>query len=126
MGRTRVFKPFLMVGILATGHLLAADFSGRWAGTFETNGSRVPIYLTLIVNSEGKIGGFVAIGKDTKQALVGKAELNSDELSLEVNDNANHTMRFRLTLTNGVLLPPMTFPVPLRRRSTPSPWLARA
>ena len=91
-----------VIALLATAQLFAADFSGRWAGTMETNGSRVPIYLTLNYNG-GTITGSVATGTNLKQVTIDNAEFRDDALVFEVQDNTNRLMRFRLTLTGGVL-----------------------
>lgn len=118
-----MFRFFLVIAFLSTAHLLAVDLSGRWAGTLETNGNRVPIYLTL-VEHDGKIGGSVATGSrmpifmapneqdaragrsvvtDSAPVAIENAELRNGELYFEVHDNAHRLMQFRLTLTNGVL-----------------------
>src|SRR5215813_10893413 len=92
----------LVIALFAAIPLSAADFSGRWAGTLETNGSRVPIYLTLN-EQDGKIAGSVATGVNAKHAAIENAQFQNGELSFEVHDNANRLTRFRLTQTGGVL-----------------------
>src|SRR5580700_4297772 len=96
----RLFVP--VIAILALSHLAAADFSGRWAGTIETNGSRVPIYLTFTQNG-GSVSGSIATGTNTKAVAIDNADLRDDAVSFETHDNANRLMKFRLTLNGGVL-----------------------
>jgi TonB family protein len=103
MEAKNMLRSVLVIALFATSHLLAADFNGKWAGTFETDGNRVPIYLTVNVNNEGKITGFVATGRDTKQVPIEKGELRGEGLSFEAHDNANRLMQFRLALNGGVL-----------------------
>ena len=98
-----MLRSVLVIALFAASHLLAADFNGKWAGIFETDGNRVPIYLTVNVNNEGKITGFVATGRDTKQVPIEKGEPRGEELSFEARDNANRLMQFRLALNGGVL-----------------------
>jgi TonB family protein len=103
MEAKNMLRSVLVIALFATSHLLAADFNGKWAGIFETDGNRVPIYLTVNVNNEGKITGFVATGRDTKQVPIEKGEPRGEELSFEIHDNANRLMLFRLALNGGVL-----------------------
>lgn len=97
-----MLRPVLVIALLATTHLSAADLFGRWTGTIETNGSGIPIYMTLY-RSGGKITGSVATGTDLKQVPIEKAELRGDELTFEARNDANLLMRLRLTL-GGTLL----------------------
>lgn len=97
-----MLRSVLVIALLATASLLAADLPGKWTGTIETNGSRVPIHLTLTSDGQ-KIGGSVATGNDTTEVPIEKAELNSGDLSFEVHDNASRLMRFRLALTGTSL-----------------------
>jgi TonB family protein len=118
-----MFRAVLVIAVLSTSHLLAGDFTGQWAGTIETDGSRLPIYLTLSEH-EGMIGGSVASGSrmpiylapnehDAKTgasvvtgsvpAAIEKGEVRNGEISFEIHDNAHRLTQFRLTLTNGVL-----------------------
>ncbi len=92
-----MLKSVLVIALLATSHLLAADFSGRWAGTLETNGNRVPIYFTLNEHG-GKISGSVATGP--APLAIENGEVRYGQLSFE---DASGLMHFRLKLTNGVL-----------------------
>ncbi len=92
-----MFRFLPVIALLATSHLLAADFSGRWAGTLETNGNRVPIYFTLNEHG-GKISGSVATGP--APLAIENGEVRNGELSFE---DASGLMHFRLKLTNGVL-----------------------
>ena len=93
-----MLKSVLVIAPFATSHLLAADFSGRWAGTLETNGKRVPIYFTLNEHG-GKISGSVATGP--APLAIENGEVRNGELSFE---DASGLMRFRLKLSNGVLV----------------------
>jgi TonB family protein len=102
METMNMLRHVLVIALWTGPIVLAADFSGRWAGTIETSGSRVPIYLTLNQN-DGRITGSVATGTALKQLPVEKTELREDQLSFEVHDNARRLMQFRLTLTDGVL-----------------------
>ena len=54
-----MFRSVLVIALLGPSNMMAADFSGRWAGTLETSGNRVPIYFSLNEH-DGKIGGSVA------------------------------------------------------------------
>ena len=67
----------LVVAVAAINTLLAADLSGRWTGTMETNGRPVPIYLTLKQNDDG-VSGSVVTGNDTRQVPIQKAELRGE------------------------------------------------
>jgi TonB family protein len=89
----------LVLAVAAINSLVAADVSGNWAGTMETNGSRVPISLTLNQNGDG-VSGTVVTGSDTRQVPIQKAELRGDELTFEVRDNADRLVNFRLKLSN--------------------------
>ena len=97
-----MLRHVLVIIISAAAFLPAADVSGRWAGTIEAGSVRIPIYLTLS-ELDGKIVGSVATGINTKPAVIDKTEFRDRELYFEAADNANRTMRFRLTLTDGVL-----------------------
>jgi TonB family protein len=97
-----MLRALLVMTLLAATYLSAADISGRWAGTIETNGSRVPIYLAL--NEEnGRIVGSVSTGVNTKPVAIENAGLHDSEVAFEIRANANQPVRFRLTLTGGVL-----------------------
>jgi TonB family protein len=89
----------LVVAVAAINTLLAADLSGRWTGTMETNGRGVPIYLTLKQNDDGPSGSVVT-GNDTRQVPIQNAELRGDELAFEVRDNADRLVTFRLKLSD--------------------------
>jgi TonB family protein len=79
--------------------LLAADVSGKWTGTMETNGGPMPIYLNLNQNSDG-VSGTVVTSTDARQVPIEKAEFRGDELAFEVHDNANRLVNFRLKLAD--------------------------
>ena len=123
-----VSRSLFVIALLATTHLLASDLSGRWAGTMETTGNQVPIYL-ILDEYDGKVGGSVATGgrlpiylapneQDPKTgrsvvtgsvpAEIENGELRNSQLFFEIHDNAHRLMQFRLTLTNGVLLGEVT------------------
>lgn len=98
----------LLIGGIVT--LIAADFAGRWTGKMETNGSSVPIFLTLIRQSMNdglqhaeKVIGTVATGDESKPVPIQKAEIQGDTLTFEVHDNAGRVVTFRLTLTGTTL-----------------------
>ena len=77
----------LVLAVAAINSLVAAEVSGNWAATMETNGSRVPISLTLNQNGDG-VSGTVVTGSDTRQVPIQKAELRGDELAFEVHDRS--------------------------------------
>ena len=93
---------FVVVAALGAIGLLAAEFAGKWIGTMETNGSRVPVYLTLN-QQDSKWAGSVATGNDAKQVPIENAELDADKLVFEVHDNVGRLVKFRLTLTGAAL-----------------------
>ncbi len=114
-----MFRSVLLIAFLAASNLAAADFSGRWAGTMETNGNRVPIYVVLN-EFNGIVGGSVATGTPLPiylaspepgsstltgalPAAIEDGEVHDGELSFVTHDRTRQTMRFRLTLANGVL-----------------------
>jgi TonB family protein len=97
-----MFRLLLVIAIGAISNLVAADLSGKWTGTMETNGSRVPVHLTL--NQHGQeLSGTVAAGDDVKPESIENPAIHGDELTFDVHDNANRIVTFRLTHTNFVL-----------------------
>src|SRR5436309_2597902 len=96
-----MFKLVLVIALGVVG-MMAADLNGKWTGTMEMNGSRVPVYLTLN-QQDGKITGSVATGNDAKQAPIEKPQLDGDKLTFEVQDNVGRVVRFRLSLTGSGL-----------------------
>ena len=97
-----MFKLLLVVAIVAISNLVAADVFGKWTGTTETDGSRVPVYLTL--NRHGQeVSGTMATGDETRQVPIEKAEVQGDDLTFEVHDNAGRIVMFRLSLTSAVI-----------------------
>ena len=94
-----MIRLLVVIAVVVINISLAADISGKWTGTMETNGRRVPIYLTLKQNDDG-VSGTVVTGADTRQAPIQKAELRGDELSLEVHDNVDRLVNFRLKLAD--------------------------
>ena len=46
----------LLVTAATIGTMAAADFTGSWTGTLETNGSRVRIFLTLHLSNPSSGG----------------------------------------------------------------------
>ena len=100
----------LVLAIGGIGTLIAADFAGRWTGKMETNGSSVPIFLTLnrqLLNDGPQqaenVTGTVATGDQSKPVPIEKAEIQGDMLTFEVHDNAGRVVNFRLTLTGTTL-----------------------
>jgi TonB family protein len=94
-----MIRLLVVIALVAINTLLGADVSGNWTGTMETNGRRVPIYLTLKQNDDG-VSGTVVTGSDTRQVPIQKAELRGDELVFEVHDNVDRLVNFRLRLSN--------------------------
>ena len=92
----------VVVVALAGVSLSAAEFDGKWIGIIETNGSRVPIYLTLN-QQDSKLAGSVATANDAKQVPIENAELDAGKLVFEVHDNVGRLVKFRLTLTGSAL-----------------------
>jgi len=97
-----MFRLVLVIAVGGISHLAAADLSGRWTGTLETNGSRVPVYLTLN-QQDDKITGSIATGNDAKPVPIENAELHDDKLAFAVHDKAGHFVAFRLSLTGATL-----------------------
>ena len=95
---------FRLVVVVALGAitLLAAEVAGKWTGTMEINGGRVPVFLTLN-QQDSKLAGSVATGNDAKQVPIENAELDTDKLVFEVHDNVGRLVKFRLTLTGAAL-----------------------
>ena len=89
-------KLVLMIALATISNLAAADLSGKWTGTMETNGSRVRIFVTLNLfdpSTGGQqhvplVSGTVATGDDAKPVPVEKAEINGDTVTFQVHDNA--------------------------------------
>ena len=105
-----MMKTALVLAISGIGTLIAADFAGRWTGKMETNGSSVPIFLTLnrqLLNDTPleaeNVTGTVATGDESKPVPIEKAEIQGDMLTFEVHDNAGRVVNFRLTLTGTTL-----------------------
>ena len=98
-GRVCHDSPTRVIALVAINTLLGADVSGNWTGTMETNGRRVPIYLTLKQNDDG-VSGTVVTGSDTRQVPIQKAEFRGDELAFEVHDNLDRLVSFRLKLSD--------------------------
>ena len=61
-----MIRLLVVIAAAAINTLLAADVSGNWAGTMETNGRPVPIYLTLNQNVYGVFGTLVTISERGK------------------------------------------------------------
>jgi len=97
-----MFRLLLVLAIAATSDLAAADVRGRWAGTMETNGGRVGVVVTLKQQGQ-ELSGAVATSGDTNPAPIEKAAMQGDTVTFEVHDNANRILKFRLTLTDGLL-----------------------
>jgi TonB family protein len=91
---------FLMV--IAAGVVAAADVSGKWAGTMETNGRPVRIFVTL--NQHGdQVTGSVATGSDAASVPIENPRIQGDVLTFDVHDNAGRARSFQLSL-NGTAL----------------------
>src|SRR5689334_9817957 len=97
-----MFRFFLMMAIGTAIPLMAVSLAGKWTGTIETNGSRVPVFLT-IDQQEGRITGSVATGNGAKPAAIESAELHDDNFAFDVHDNAGRIVKFRLELTGSGL-----------------------
>ena len=106
-----MFRLLLVLVIAAISKLAAADLSGKWTGTMETNGSRVRIFVTLNLfqpSTGGQaippiVAGSVATGDESKPVQIEKGKIQGDTVSFEVHDNAGRIVKFRLSLT-GLLL----------------------
>jgi TonB family protein len=83
--------------------LSAADFGGRWVGAIETNGSPIPFFLT-VSHQESRIVGLVATGTEAKQTPIERPQVEGDNLTFEVPDNAGRVVQFRLSLTGGRII----------------------
>ncbi len=106
-----MFRLILVIVMAAIGNLAAADLSGRWTGTIETNGSRVRIFVTLNLFQPSTgglqyrpiVSGTVATGDETKPVPIEKGDIQGDTVSFEVHDNAARLVTFRLSLTGAGL-----------------------
>jgi TonB family protein len=102
-----MYKMLLAVTVLGVSSLGAADWSGRWIGTMETNGSSVKLFVTLDEHLSSKglrsMGGTIATGNDAKTVGIEDAEVNGDQLTFAVHDNAGRLVRFRLSMKDGAL-----------------------
>src|ERR1700722_9236870 len=97
-----MFRSLLVLVIAAMSNLASADVRGRWSGTIEANGSRIGVVVTL--SQHGKeLSGAVATSDNTNPAPIEKAEIHGDSVTFEVHDGANRIVRFRLTLTDGLM-----------------------
>lgn len=94
-----MIRLLVVIALVAINTLLGADVSGNWTGTMETNGRKVPIYLTVKQNDDG-VSGTVVTGSDAKQVPIQKAELRGDELAFEVHDNVDRLVNFRLKVSD--------------------------
>jgi len=94
-----MLRILLAVAIGATGNLIAADVSGRWAGTMETPGGAVRVYLT-VAQHDHTVSGDVSTEDENNPAPMEEPEIRGDVLTFQVHDNANRIVRFRLALTN--------------------------
>ena len=100
----------LLVTAATISIMAAADFTGRWTGTMETNGSRVRIFVTFTLFNPSTGGqlhapvvtGTVATG-EVRPVEIANVEQHGDELAFEVRDNASRLVKFRLNLTGGVI-----------------------
>ena len=69
---------FLVMAIGTAIPSMASRLAGKWTGTIETNGSRMPVILT-INQQDGKLSGSIATGNGAKPATIDSAELHDDE-----------------------------------------------
>ena len=97
-----MFRLVLVIAVGGISHLVAADLTGRWTGTLQTNGSRVSVYLTLN-QQDDRITGSIATGNDAKPVPIENAEFHDDKLAFGVHDNAGQFVAFRLSLTGATL-----------------------
>ena len=109
-GATDMVKTALVIAIAGIGTLIAADFTGRWTGKMETNGSSVPIFFQLngqlLIDGQpqaGNVTGTVATSDESKPVPIQKAKIHGDTITFEVGDNAGRVVTFRLTLTGTEL-----------------------
>ena len=97
-----MFRLLLAIAMVAISNLIAADVSGKWTGTMETNGRLARVFMTL--NQHGQeVSGSVATGDETRPVAIEKAEVHGDRLTFEVHDNINRIVTFRLALTEGLI-----------------------
>jgi TonB family protein len=96
-----MYRLILLLASVA-GALAAADMTGKWIGTMEANGTRLPVYLTMNLR-DGKLTGFIATGQDTKQVPLEMVEAEGDQLGFQVPDNAKRLVKFRLSLAENRL-----------------------
>ena len=101
----------LALTIAAVSNLTAADLSGRWTGTMESNGGRVRIFVTLNLfdPSTGEqqhaplVSGTVATGDEAKPVPIEKGEIQGETVTFQVHDNAGRIVKFKLSMTGAVL-----------------------
>jgi hypothetical protein len=72
-----MFKFLVLIPIAAINILIAADVSGKWTGTIETNGSQVRIYVTLNLHDQ-EISGTVATGDEGRPVPIEKPVMHGD------------------------------------------------
>lgn len=82
--------------------LMAGDLSGRWSGTMESNGARVPVFLNLDLHGQ-EPSGTLATGDRDRQVPIGNIQLRGDEITFEAHDNAGRTVQFHLRLQDGLV-----------------------
>ena len=92
----------VLVIAFATSAMAAADLTGRWTGTMEANGTRIPVYLTMN-QRDGQLTGFIAASQDTKQVPIEIVEREGDNVTFEVRDNAGRVVKFLLSLADNRL-----------------------
>lgn len=89
-------KALLCIAMAFAGSLAAAEFSGKWTGTMETNGNRVKIFVTLSQHDQD-LSGTVATADETRAVPIEKPEIHGDEVTFDVRDNAGRIVKFRLS-----------------------------
>jgi TonB family protein len=89
----------LVVLLAFATQLVAADFTGAWAGATSNLQTATPIYLML--NQDGQsVSGTISMGPSAKPIPIQRAEIRNDDLTFEVRDNAGHLDRFAVTFTS--------------------------
>jgi TonB family protein len=97
---TMQFPRLVFAAAAVLGCSSAADFSGRWVGAIDTNGSPIPFFLT-VSHQESRIVGLVATGSEAKQTPIERPHAEGDNLTFEVPDNAGRVVQFRLSMAGG-------------------------
>jgi TonB family protein len=97
-----MFRSLLVIVVAALSNLAAADLSGKWTGTIETNGSRVSIFVTLNQHDQ-EISGSVATGDEANAVPIEKAEVHDNQLAFELHNSTGQIVSFKLSLIGAQL-----------------------